>query len=160
MKRLRPACLLAVAPLALSAQAPAWQPQVAAVWSEAQGGLKDVTSEHALGLLVGAQVQENPQGALRVFAEYRRVFSGDSRYSLADAGFDLTGAINGPLYGFIGTSAERIHLPRRDPATKLGWRGGMGWSLSQRFGLEATYTTASLDHRSVNSLDFSLRVTF
>ena len=160
MNRLRPAFLLALAPLALSAQAPSWQPQVAAVWSEAQGDLKDATSEHALGLLVGAQVQENPQGALRVFAEYRRVFSGSPRYSLADAGFDLEAAINGPFYGFVGTSAERIHLPRRDPATKLGWRGGLGWTLTRSFGLEATYTTASLDHRSVNSLDLSLRMTF
>ena len=149
------------APFALSAQgAPSWQPQVAAVWSQPQGDLKALTSEHPLGLLIGAQAQETPDGALRVFAEYRRIWSGRPRYSLADVGFDLTATINGPFYGFVGASAERIHLPRHDASVKLGLRGGAGWTLSRRVGLETTYTKASLDHRSVDSVDVSLRLTF
>ena len=61
MKRMSSFFLLLAAPLALSAQASPWQPQVAVIWSEPQGGLKDVTGEHALGLSLGGQVQQMHQ---------------------------------------------------------------------------------------------------
>ena len=111
--------------------------------------------------MIGTQAAETPQGALRFFAEYRRFQTeASSRYSLSDAGFLLTGAIAGPVYGFVGASGERIHLPGRDATTKLGGRAGLGWTLSQHFNLEAGYTTASLDHRSINTVEGTLVLTF
>ena len=153
--------LLAMIPVALSAQtAPSWHAQVGAVWSQPQGDLKQVSTDHGWGLMIGTQAAETPQGALRFFAEYRRFQAETSRYSLSDAGVLLTGAFTGSLYGFVGASAERIHLPYRDAATKLGARAGLGWTLSQHFNLEAAYTTASLDHRSINTVEGTLVITF
>ena len=153
--------LLAAAPAALSAQsAPSWHAQIGAVWSQPQGDLKQVSTDHGWGLMLGTQAAETPQGALRFFAEYRRFQTETGRYSLSDAGVLLTGAFTGPLYGFVGASGERIHLPYRDAAIKLGARAGLGWTLSRHFNLEAAYTTASLDHRSVNTVEGTLVLTF
>jgi hypothetical protein len=161
MNRLGPMFLLAMATAALSAQsAPSWHAQVGAVWSQPQGDLKQVSTDHGWGLMVGTQAADTPQGALRFFAEYRRFQTDTGRYSLSDAGVLLTGTVEGPLYGFVGASGERIHLPGRDASIKLGGRAGLGWTLSQHFNLEAAYTTASLDHRSVNTVEGTLVITF
>jgi hypothetical protein len=162
MNRLGTMFFLAMAASALSAQqAPSWHAQIGAVWSQPQGDLKQVSTDHGWGLMIGTQAAETPQGALRFFAEYRRFQTeASSRYSLSDAGFLLTGAIAGPVYGFVGASGERIHLPGRDATTKLGGRAGLGWTLSQHFNLEAGYTTASLDHRSINTVEGTLVLTF
>jgi len=160
MNRLITTLFLAACTAALSAQAPSWHAQVGAVWSQPQGDLKQVSTDHGWGLMLGAQAAETPQGALRFFAEYRRFQTDTGRYSLSDAGFLLTGSIAGPLYGFVGASGERIHLPGRDAAIKLGGRAGLGWTLSQHFNLEAAYTTASLDHRSINTVEGTLVLTF
>jgi hypothetical protein len=161
MNRFGAMFLLAAAPAALSAQTtPAWHAQVGAVWSQPQGDLREVSTEHGWGLMVGTQAAETPQGAMRFFAEYRRFQTGAGRYSLSDAGVLLTGALAGPLYGFVGASGERIHLPGRDPAIKLGGRAGLGWTLASHASLEAGYTTASLDHRSVNAVEATLVITF
>lgn len=162
MRRLSSTLLLAAAPLALSGQAaPQWHAQVGAVWSQPKGDLTTVSTGNGWGLMLGTQAFETPQGAMRFFAEYRRFWvEAGGRYSLSDAGVILTGTITGPVYGFIGASAERIHLPGRDAAIKLGGRGGLGWTMSRHFSLEAAYTTASLDHRSVNAVEGSLILTF
>ncbi len=161
MKRTRLLCAIAMAAPALQAQsAPSWQPQVGAVWTQPQGDLKQVSPENGWGVMLGLQAQDTPQGAVRFFGEYRRFWTGKTRYSLADAGMLLTGTLSGPLYGFVGASAERIHLPGRDATIKLGWRAGLGWALGPHSSLEAGYTTASLDHRSVNTVEASLVFTF
>lgn len=162
MKRGTFVCLFTVLPAALAAQsAPSWQPQIGAVWSQPQGDLKQVSTDHGWGLMIGAQAAETPQGALRLFAEYRRFQTpAGARCSLSDAGLLLSGTITGPLYGFVGATAERIHLPGRDPSIKLGTRAGLGWALGRHAGLETAYTTASLDGRSVNTAEASLVVTF
>lgn len=153
--------LLTAAAGGLSAQsAPPWQPQIGAVWSQPQGDLKQVSTDPGWGLMIGTQAQETPQGAVRLFAEYRRFKTGTGRYSLSDAGFLLTGTLTGPLYGFVGATGERIHLPGRDAAIKLGGRAGLGWALGRHASLEAAYTTASLDHQSINTTEASLVITF
>ena len=153
--------LLTTAPGALSAQsAPPWQPQIGVVWSQPQGDLKQVSTDPGWGLMIGTQAQETPQGAVRLFAEYRRFKTGAGRYSLSDAGFLLTGTLTGSLYGFVGATGERIHLPGRDPAIKLGGRAGLGWALGTHASLETAYTTASLDHRSIDTIHASLIITF
>ena len=161
MKRFGVLFLLAGGPMALSAQsAPAWHPQIGAVWSQPQGDLKQVSTQNGWGVMVGTQAQQTPQGAVRFFLEYRRFKKDADTYSISDAGIVLTGAIAGPIYGFVGTSAERIHLPDRDAATKLGGRVGLGWALGTHASLETAYTTASLDHRSINTMHASLIITF
>ncbi len=162
MRRWSSIFLLAAAPLALSAQsAPQWHAQVGAVWSRPEGDLSQVSDKAGWGLMVGTQAAETPQGAMRLFVEYRRFsLEGGGRFSLSDAGVLLTGSVAGPVYGFLGASAERIHLPTRDAAIKLGGRAGLGWTMSRHFSLEAAYTTASLDHRSVNTVEGSLILTF
>lgn len=155
-------CLWAVLPATLSAQAaPSWKAQAGAVWSQPQGDLKQVSTDHGWGLMIGTQAAETPQGALRFFAEYRRFRTADGgRYSLSDAGLLLTGSITGPLYGFVGATAERIHLPGRDPSVKLGTRAGLGWAMGRHASLETAYTNAALDGRSVNTVEASLVFTF
>lgn len=162
MPSFRPAVLLAMATRLLSAQAPpAWHAQIGAVWSQPQGDLKQVSSDHGWGAMLAAQAQETPDGALRLFAEYRRFTTeAGARYSLSDGGVLLTGTISGPLYGTLGLSAERIHLPGRDAAIKLGARAGLGWTLGRHASLESAYTTASLDHRRLDSFEASLVITF
>ncbi|MBS1767800.1 MAG: hypothetical protein JST05_10430 [Acidobacteria bacterium] len=163
MRRLRSIHVLAAAPLALSAQgAPQWHAQVGAVWSQPKGDLTQVSSDAGWGVMVGTQAMETPQGAMRFFVEYRRfwIHPDGGRYSLSDAGVILTGSLTGPVYGFLGASAERIHLPTRDAAIKLGGRAGLGWTMSRHFSLEAAYTTSSLDHRSINAVEGSLILTF
>lgn len=157
MKRVLSVLSLVAAPL----MAQSWQPQIGAVWSQPQGDLKQVSDGHGWGLMLGAQAYETPQGALRVFVEYRRFkTAADQRYSLSDGGFLLTGSIAGPVYGFLGATAERIHLPGLDPAIKLGTRGGLGWTLAKHASLEGAYTHASMNHRSVDSVEASLIVSF
>ncbi|MBS1766873.1 MAG: hypothetical protein JST05_05645 [Acidobacteria bacterium] len=157
MKSLGVALLLAGAPLL----AQSWQPQIGAVWSQPQGDLKQVSDGHAWGLMLGAQAYETPQGALRLFVEYRRFkTAADQSYSLSDGGFLLTGSISGPLYGFLGATAERVHLPDLDAATKLGLRGGLGWTLGRHASLEGTYTHTAMDHRSLDSVEASLILSF
>lgn len=161
MNRLKPLFLMAGSALTLSAQSALdWHAQVGAVWSQPQGDLKQVSTEHGWGLMIGTQAQDKAQGAMRLFAEYRRFQTGTGRYSLSDAGVILTGTVAGSLYGFVGASGERIHLPNRDAAIKLGGRAGLGWALSRHFNLEGAYTTASLDHRSVNTVEGTLVITF
>ena len=157
MKRVGAALLLASAPLA----AQSWQPQAGAVWSQPQGDLKQVSTDHGWGLMLGLQAQAAPEGAIRIFAEYRRFKTAlDQRYSLSDGGVLLTGTIAGPVYGFLGASAERVHLPGHDPVVKLGTRAGLGWTVVKHASLEAGYTRASLDSRSVDSVEASLVLTF
>ena len=110
--------------------------------------------------MLGTQAAETPQGAMRFFVEYRRFQTDAGRYSLSDAGVLLTGSLAGPLYGFVGASGERIHLPGRDAAIKLGGRAGLGWTFSRHFSLEAAYTNASLDHRAINTAEGTLVITF
>ncbi len=162
MRRLGFVLLLIAAPLALSAQgAPPWHAQVGAVWSQPKGDLAQVSSDNGWGLMIGTQAMETPQGGMRFFAEYRQFkVDPNGRYNLADAGVLLTGTLAGPVYGFIGASAERIHLPDRDASIKLGGRAGLGWAMAQRVSLEAAYTTASLDHHSVNTIEGALIFTF
>jgi hypothetical protein len=161
MNRLGPMFILAAVTAALSAQsAPSWHAQVGAVWSQPESDLRQVSTDHGWGLMLGTQASETPQGALRFFAEYRRFQTGAGRYSLSDAGVLLTGTITGPLYGFVGTTGERIHLPGRDATIKLGARGGLGWTLASHASLEAAYTSASLDHRSINTVEGTLVITF
>ena len=157
MKRVGVAFLLAASPLL----AQSWQPQAGAVWSQPQGDLKQVSTDHGWGLMLGLQAQAAPEGAIRLFVEYRRFHTAsDQRYSLSDAGVILTGTIAGPVYGFLGASGERVHLPGRDPSTKLGTRAGLGWTMAKHASLEAGYTRASLDARSVDSVEASLIFTF
>lgn len=161
MNRMSALLVLAMINWTLSAQsAPSWHAQVGAVWSQPQGDLKSVSSEHGWGLLIGTQAAETPQGAMRFFGEYRRFQTDTGRYSLSDAGVLLTGTLTGPLYGFVGGSGERIHLPGRDPVIKLGGRAGLGWTLASHASLEAGYTTASLDHHSLNTVEATLVFTF
>ena len=161
MNRLGSIFLLAALPAALSAQsAPSWKPQAGVVWSQPTGDLKQLSTDNGWGLMIGTQAAETPQGAIRFFGEYRRFWTHPGRYSLMDAGVLLTGTITGPVYGVLGASAERIHLPGRDASIKLGTRAGLGWTVSQRASLEAAYTSASLDGHGVNTTEASLIFTF
>ncbi|HET8715168.1 MAG TPA: hypothetical protein VFM16_05050 [Holophagaceae bacterium] len=162
MTSFRSAILLALAARLLPAQAPpAWHAQIGAVWSQPQGDLKQVTPDRSWGAMLAAQAQETPDGALRLFAEYRRFTTeAGGRFSLSDGGVLLSGTISGPIYGTLGLSAERIHLPGRDAAIKLGARAGLGWTLGRHASLESAYTTASLDHRRLDTIETSLVITF
>lgn len=161
MKRLSLLCALGMVSFALSAQsAPVWQPQLGVVWSQPQGDLKDVSTDAGWGVMLATQAQDPRGGSLRLFGEYRRFKALDTNYSLTDAGLLFTAPFGGPVYGFLGVSGEKIQLPNRKGAIKLGARGGLGWNLGTHARLEAGYTTASLDHRSVNTTEASLIFSF
>jgi hypothetical protein len=156
MKRRALSLLLAVLPL--SAQS--WRPELGAVWTRPEGDLRQVGDAHGWGGMIATELQADESGSVRLFAEYRRFWTVDTRYSLSDAGMLLSGQLAGPLYGTIGASAERVHLPGHEPSIKLGTRVGLGYNLAKHFKLEGAYTYCSLDHASVNSVEASLVLAF
>lgn len=157
MKRWTLPFLLAALPL--SAQA--WHPQVGVVWSQPQGDLRQIGQAHGWGGQLSTEFAADQDGSIRLFTEYRRFWTKEeTRYSLSDAGFLLTGTLAGPLYATVGASAERIHLPTHKPTIKLGTRAGLGFALASHLKLEGAYTYASFDHGSANSVEASLILSF
>lgn len=157
MKRWTLPFLLAALPL--SAQT--WHPQVGVVWSQPQGDLRQVSTEHGWGGLLSMEFPADQDGSLRLFAEYRRFRTPEeARYSLSDVGFLLTGTFAGPLYGIVGASAERIHVPTHEPTVKLGTRVGLGFALASHLKLEGAYTYSSFNHGSANTAEASLILSF